>query len=74
MNAGQKTLCMTSFTQYFLKGSENVQVHTYLYLLKVLVEAPAEGSGGGQEPCHCGSTALIQNALQKSEVQEEKYI
>ena len=51
-----------------------MQVHTYLYLLKVLVKAPAEGSGGGQESCHCGSTVLIQNALQKSEVWEDKYI
>lgn len=65
---------VTSFSQYFIKVSENMQVHTYLYLLKVLVKAPAEGSGGGQESCHCGSTVLIQNALQKSEVQEDKYI
>ena len=62
------------FSQYFIKVSENMQAHTYLYLLKVLVKAPAEGSGGGQESCHCGSTVLIQNALQKSEVQEDKYI
>ena len=43
------------------------------YLLKILVEALAEGSGGGQESCHCGSTTLIQNTLQKS-VHEEKCI
>ena len=41
------------------------------YLLKIPVEALAEGSGGGQESCHCGSTALIQNTLQKP-VHEEK--
>lgn len=43
------------------------------YLLKILVEALAEGSGGCQESCHCGSTTLIQNALQKS-VHEKKCI
>ena len=48
-----------------MSETRHMQMYMPSYLLEVFVKALAERPGRSQEPCHRGSTPLVQNGLQR---------